>query len=277
MTNSFFSEILLSTLNMVNNGSFTRDLLLEKLKEAYEYEIEDYDIYPILEKCIEKDAIQILENNIYALTDIGLFLLNSPPDSAYQSLWSISNKENLDDKAFPNENPFEKKHIESLNRLNEAYSTYLSNLKKYIKYLLINMNVYKFEELVINILIASGEAPFGEVTKKSGDGGIDGYLYKTRLKQGAMPVQAKCYDENNLISVNDLRDFIGSMHQSHNNGSYFVTTSTFTNKAIEKANEHGIILLNGNQLVDLMIEYQVGVETKHNLDFLITPISSVFD
>ncbi|WNS75477.1 restriction endonuclease [Bacillus sp. DTU_2020_1000418_1_SI_GHA_SEK_038] len=276
MINNFFSEILLSTLNTVNNGSFTKDLLLDKLKADFDYEIEDYDISPILEKCIEKRAIKTLSNGIFVLTEIGLLLLDRP-DSAYQSLWNISYLENLEDYALPKGNPFEKKHVESLNDLNEAYSTYLTNLKKYIKHLLISMNEYKFEEFVINILIVSGEAPFGEVTKKSGDGGIDGYLYRTRLKQGAMPVQAKCYEESILISVNDIRDFIGSMHQSHKNGSYFVTTSTFTNKAIEKAKEHGIILLNGNQLVDLIIEFRIGLEPKHNLDFLISPVLVTFE
>lgn len=274
--NDFFGKILLSILNDVNNGIFTKDLLLNKIKKDFDYEVEDYDICPILEKCLEKKVVMILENDLCVITEVGLILLNRP-DTAYQDLWNISSNEDSMDSIYSKENPFEKKHIESLNHLSEAYSTYLSNLKKYIKFLLINMNDYKFEELVVKILIACGETPFGEVTKKSGDGGIDGFLYKTRLKQGIMPVQAKCYDENNLVSVGEIRDFIGSIHQSNNNGSYFVTTSTFTNKAIEKAKEHGIILIDGNELVDLIIKLKIGLESKYNLDFLMTPLLSTFE
>ncbi|PIC55926.1 hypothetical protein CSV80_17065 [Sporosarcina sp. P12(2017)] len=276
MKNNFFSEVLLSTINNINKESFTKDLLFDKVKEDFNYEIEDFHISPVLEKCIEKGAVKFLESGLFVLTHTGLNLLNSP-ESAYENLWNIPFAENLEDNIYLKGNPFEKEHVESLNHLYEAYSIYLKDLKRYVKHLLINMNEYKFEELVINILITSGEAPFGEVTKKSNDGGIDGYLYKTRLKQGSMPIQVKRYEDNNLIGVNAIRDFIGAMDQSHRGGSYFISTSTFTYKAIEKAEEHGVILLNGNQLVDLIIEFKVGLMPKHDLEFLMTPTIAKFD
>jgi restriction system protein len=45
----------------------------------------------------------------------------------------------------------------------------------------------------------------------------------------------------------------------------FVTTSTFDELAIKKANEahHKIILIDGNKFVDLMYQYGVGVQVRN--------------
>jgi len=44
----------------------------------------------------------------------------------------------------------------------------------------------------------------------------------------------------------------------------FITTSTFDDSAIKKAHEahHTIILIDGNKLVDLMHQYNVGIQIK---------------
>ena len=48
----------------------------------------------------------------------------------------------------------------------------------------------------------------------------------------------------------------------------FVTTSSFDEKAITKAREahHQIILIDGNQLVDLIYQYGVGVQVSHSYE-----------
>ncbi|MFP3361738.1 restriction endonuclease, partial [Planococcus sp. SIMBA_143] len=60
------------------------------------------------------------------------------------------------------------------------------------------------------------------------------------------------------------------------NGAYFVTTSTFTNKAIEAANKHGIILIDGNKLVEIILELSKGLKEVKGLSFLKTPDESFF-
>ncbi|WP_052447292.1 restriction endonuclease [Clostridium polynesiense] len=273
--NDYYSDLLLSILNNINNKSVFRNTLLSEVQQELGEELTDSDILPVLEKCIEKNVIKTLSNDILAITDIGLTLLIDP-NTAYKNLWLLPSQNRSQNDNNSNDNHYEKLHINSLNNLNEAYNMYIINLKKYLKHLLQEMDNYDFEEFVINTLIKCGEAPLGETTKKSHDGGIDGFLYKTRFKQGIIPVQAKCYSDTNLVSEQEIRDFIGSMHQSHKYGSYFVTTSTFTTKAIDKAKEHGIILIDGIQLIDLVIEYKIGLTSKYGIDFLLTPILSEF-
>ena len=61
----------------------------------------------------------------------------------------------------------------------------------------------------------------------------------------------------------DIRNFIGAMSGDTQKG-VFVTTSTFDSRAIKKAHDahHTIILIDGLKLVDLMHQYNVGIQIK---------------
>ena len=74
--------------------------------------------------------------------------------------------------------------------------------------------------------------------------------------------QAKRYNEAK-VREKDIRNFIGAMSGDTRKG-VFITTSTFDESAIIKAKEahHSIILIDGNKLVDLMHQYNVGVQVK---------------
>lgn len=99
-------------------------------------------------------------------------------------------------------------------------------------------------------------------TSKSSDGGIDGIINEDKLGLDKIYIQAKRFTENK-VREKDIRNFIGAMSGDTNKG-VFVTTSLFDKGAIEKAkNAHPkIILLDGNKLVDLMHEYNVGIQIK---------------
>ncbi|MBU1696316.1 MAG: restriction endonuclease, partial [Proteobacteria bacterium] len=76
-------------------------------------------------------------------------------------------------------------------------------------------------------------------------------------------IQAKRYNENK-VREKDIRNFIGAMSGDTNKG-VFVTTSVFDDAAIKKAHDahHSIILIDGNKLVDLMHQYDVGVQVRN--------------
>lgn len=99
-------------------------------------------------------------------------------------------------------------------------------------------------------------------TSKSGDGGIDGIINEDKLGLDKIYIQAKRFNENK-VREKDIRNFIGAMSGDTNKG-VFVTTSLFDTGAIEKAKNahHKIILLDGNKLVELMHEFNVGVQIK---------------
>lgn len=124
---------------------------------------------------------------------------------------------------------------------------------------------YYFEKVVLKLLNKMGYGDFIETTK-SADGGIDGIINEDKLGLDKIYIQAKRFSENK-VREKDIRNFIGAMSGDTNKG-VFVTTSLFDKGAVEKAKNahHKIILIDGNKLVDLMYEYNVGVQIKQTYE-----------
>ncbi len=120
---------------------------------------------------------------------------------------------------------------------------------------------FYFEKVILILLKKMGYGEFVE-TSKTGDGGIDGIINEDKLGLDKIYIQAKRFNENK-VREKDIRNFIGAMSGDTNKG-VFVTTSMFDVGAIEKAKNahHKIILINGNKLVDLMHEFNVGIQIK---------------
>ncbi len=120
---------------------------------------------------------------------------------------------------------------------------------------------YYFEKVILILLKKMGYGEFIE-TSKSGDGGIDGIINEDKLGLDKIYIQAKRFNENK-VREKDIRNFIGAMSGDTNKG-VFVTTSLFDIGAVDKAKNahHKIILIDGNKLVNLMHEFNVGVQIK---------------
>lgn len=120
---------------------------------------------------------------------------------------------------------------------------------------------YYFEKVILILLKKMGYGDFVE-TPKSGDGGIDGIINEDKLGLDKIYIQAKRYGENK-VREKDIRNFIGAMSGDTSKG-IFVTTSAFHEGAIRKAHDahHTIILIDGIKLVDLLHEFNVGVQIK---------------
>jgi len=124
-----------------------------------------------------------------------------------------------------------------------------------------------FERVVIDTLLLLGYGRnFEELAKKLGqpnDQGIDGEIPLDKLGLEKIYLQAKRYSKDHLVTASDIRDFIGALSIRVNaRKGVFITTSEFTKEAIEtvkKDTNHSIILIDGLELVKLMIEYNVGV------------------
>jgi restriction system protein len=121
------------------------------------------------------------------------------------------------------------------------------------------LDPFYFEKVILILLKRMGYGDFTE-TSKTGDGGIDGVIDEDKLGLEKIYIQAKRYTDNKVRET-DMRNFIGAMSGDTRKG-VFVTTSSFNEKAIKKAREahHTIILVDGKRLVDLMYEYNVGVQ-----------------
>ncbi len=128
---------------------------------------------------------------------------------------------------------------------------------------LCNMNPYAFERLAMLLLRECGFSQV-QVTKKSGDGGIDG-TGKLRIN-GILSfhVAFQCKRYIGSVSAGDIRDFRGSLTADIEKG-IFITTGTFTRAAREEASNAGkqqIDLIDGSELIEKLIEYRLGVTEK---------------
>lgn len=123
------------------------------------------------------------------------------------------------------------------------------------------LDPYYFEKVVLILLKRMGYGDFIE-TSKSGDGGIDGIINEDKLGLEKIYTQAKRYTTSNVRET-DIRNFIGAMSGDTRKG-VFITTSSFDNGAVQKAKDahHSIILIDGGRLVELMHQYNVGVQVK---------------
>lgn len=120
---------------------------------------------------------------------------------------------------------------------------------------------FYFEKVILILLERMGYGDFTE-TSKSGDAGIDGIINEDKLGLEKIYIQAKRYTDNKVRET-DIRNFIGAMSGDTTKG-VFVTTSSFDEKALKKAREahHTIILVDGVRLVDLMYQFNVGVQVR---------------
>jgi restriction system protein len=133
---------------------------------------------------------------------------------------------------------------------------------------LYTMHPVRFERLILNLLKAMGygTGSFGkhEMTKTSGDGGIDGIIYEDALGLDAVYVQAKRYAPDSKVGRPALQAFVGSLTGEGATKGVFVTTSDFSRDAKDFLNkvQHRIVLINGERLARLMIQHEVGVRAR---------------
>ncbi len=145
--------------------------------------------------------------------------------------------------------------------IDSGFSSIETEVKTNLLERLKEIDPYYFEKVILILLKKMGYGDFVE-TSKSGDGGIDGIINEDKLGLEKIYTQAKRYNENK-VREKDIRNFIGAMSGDTSKG-VFITTSTFDDSAIKKAREahHSIILIDGAKLVDLMLQYNVGVQVK---------------
>jgi restriction system protein len=212
-----------------------------------------YIYYPV------RGSVQITDKGLKNKT--GLTLKNVVEDSGILNFYSEENSKgssnNLDVKGIENSSPQDLIDKGFFQIEKEVKGELLEKLK--------TIDPYYFEKVILILLKKMGYGEFIE-TSKSGDGGIDGIINEDKLGLDKIYIQAKRFNENK-VREKDIRNFIGAMSGDTNKG-VFVTTSLFDIGAIEKAKNahHKIILIDGMKLVDLMHEFNVGIQVKATYD-----------
>lgn len=120
-----------------------------------------------------------------------------------------------------------------------------------------------FERLVVDVLVKMGYGgslkDAGERLGKSGDGGVDGIIKEDRLGLDQIYVQAKRWA--NTVGRPDVQAFAGSLQGYRARKGVFITTSQFSAEAKDYVTriETRIVLIDGEQLAELMMDFGVGV------------------
>ena len=127
-----------------------------------------------------------------------------------------------------------------------------------------------FERLVIDLLVKMGyggtRRDAGQALGRIGDGGIDGIIKEDRLGLDIVYIQAKRWD--NSVGRPEIQKFAGALQGQRAKKGIFITTSDFTQAAQEfvSAIDSKIVLIDGDTLSQLMIDYNIGVATVGSYD-----------
>lgn len=126
-----------------------------------------------------------------------------------------------------------------------------------------------FEKLVIDLMLAMGyggsRSDAGQATQYTNDGGIDGTIKEDPLGLDTIYLQAKRYTDSK-IGRPELQAFAGALDMKRAKKGVFITTSSFSRDAWEYVDliEKSIILIDGEKLAELMIQYNLAVTSKQS-------------
>ncbi len=117
-------------------------------------------------------------------------------------------------------------------------------------------------ELLVKMGYGGSLADAGRAVGKSGDGGIDGIIKEDKLGLDVIYIQAKRWDTNS-IGRPQVQQFAGALQGQRAGKGIFITTSSFTDDAREFVKGIGskIVLVDGDELANLMIDHGIGVAT----------------
>ena len=120
-----------------------------------------------------------------------------------------------------------------------------------------------FERLVVDLIVKMGyggsRKDAGQAIGRSGDGGIDGIIKEDPLGLDAVYIQAKRWEGN--VGRPEIQKFAGALQGHRAKKGIFITTADFSPDAKSFATniDTKIVLINGQELVRLMIQYDLGV------------------
>ena len=277
-----YEEIMLPLLKYLSDGeehnlSQTRDDLATQFKLTDE---ELRELHPSGQQTVFRNRVGwartymkkaglIISNrrSHFQISNQGLELLEENPTEINSK--SLVRYESFVEFKSPRKSTIELKNDDTDQTLEESlehtYQQLHSELAKELLDLIKTCTPSFFERLVIDLLITMGyggsRKDAGKAMGKSGDGGIDGIINEDRLGLDVIYLQAKKWE--NTVPLREIRDFTGALAAKQAKKGIFITTSSFPASVYEfvKQVEYKIILIDGERLTDLMIEYDIGLST----------------
>jgi restriction system protein len=153
-----------------------------------------------------------------------------------------------------------------------AYQKIRKSLAQDILKKVVSLSPSFFEKLVVELLVKMGYGgsikDAGRAIGKSGDEGIDGTIKEDKLGLDIIYIQAKKWQPGNIVGRPELQKFVGALAGQGAKKGIFITTSSFSREALDYApkNETKIVLIDGPQLAQYMIDYNLGVTSVNSYE-----------
>ncbi len=147
--------------------------------------------------------------------------------------------------------------------LERAYQKLREDLSAELLKIVIEYSPSFFERLVIDLLVKMGyggsRKEAGKAIGRSGDEGIDGTINEDRLGLDVIYIQAKRWQAT--VGRPEIQKFAGALQGHRAKKGIFITTSAFSQDAEDYVTkiDSKIVLINGEQLSQFMIDHNVGV------------------
>ena len=219
--------------------------------------------------------IEIPQRGIYRITKRGQDYLKKNTDLREADLlqypefkeYSTGSKaENVDNSNNTNE---ETLGLTPTEQMENAYKSINKDLTAELLQRILEQTPQFFEHLVVDLIVKMGYggsfANSARVTQYAHDDGIDGIIYEDKLGLDKIYIQAKRYKLDNVVGKPQIQQFSGALDEPKATKGVFITTSSYSKEArqyVEKLNSKKIVLIDGQDLAQFMIEYNVGVSTK---------------
>lgn len=152
-----------------------------------------------------------------------------------------------------------------MERMAEQHGLHRQGLESELLRRVHSMSPEFFEQLILDLLLAMGygasRTGLSQRLGRSGDGGLDGEIWRDELGLDRIYLQAKRYQPGAAVPINEVRDFAGALEGLHTERGVFVTTSEFPETArafVEKLRAR-IALVDGKELSRLMLAHGIGV------------------
>lgn len=209
---------------------------------------------------------------VFKITKQGLIILKNPP-KAIDKHFLMQFKTFAEFQERPTQSS-ENNSVETdsentstpLELLHSSYQNIKKQLAQELLDQILSCSDKFFEILVVNLLLAMGYGtPFkgaSQIVGGSGDGGIDGIIHQDKLGFDVIYVQAKRWKPDSTIGRLDVQGFAGSLLGQGLGKGVMISTCRFSQEAQRYAatlQNQKIILIDGQQLAELMIEHNIGV------------------
>lgn len=253
-------DIVSEVSDVLNLSIEDRNLMLDNNKSTIIY----YRLGWTKTYLVKAGLLETIKRGVFKITPEGKSVLQSGIKITDEYLMKYDNfVEFFQRYKEMSERNSNKENITPLENIDMSLKMISSRLSDELLELILSKEPIFFEKLVLDLLEKMGYAFDTKSiirTRYGNDEGIDGIVKEDKFGFRNIYVQAKRW--NNSVGRPEIQKFLGAVAGQGGTKGLFITTSTFTNEALEYAKKQlqvKLVLVDGKMLTNLMIQYNLGV------------------